>query len=306
LRLSPDNFGALKVETWLLLGRHEFAKAREVAMKLNRQAPDDVTVYGYLADANAELGNYDEAVAAAQWMLHLRPGNVAGLTRAAYLRELHGDLEGAIELMQQACDSSPFHETEDRAWLLTQISHLQLAGGNPAEAERYAKGALDLFPNYHYALGMLGQVRMAQKRYAEASELFARRAQAAPHAENLFAWAEALELGGRHDEAAPVFADFERKALLEAASADNANHELVAYYTDYAKQPEKALRIAEQELARRRDAYTLDAHAWSLAAAGHYAEAETEMKQALAFGLKDPKVREHARVIAGRAANPAE
>ena len=123
---------------------------------------------------------------------------------------------------------------------------------------------------------------------------------------DLFAWAEALELGGRHDEAAPVFADFERKALLEAASADNANHELVAYYTDYAKQPEKALRIAEQELARRRDAYTLDAHAWSLAAAGHYTEAETEIKQALAFGLKDPKVREHARVIAGRAANPAE
>jgi hypothetical protein len=30
--------------------------------------------------------------------------------------------------------------------------------------------------------------------------------------------------------------------------ADNANHELIAYYADYAKQPAKALHLAEQEL----------------------------------------------------------
>ena len=91
--LAPDNFEGLKTQAWLLLGRHEFAKAREVAMKLNKEIPDDVTVYGYLVDANAELGDYKEAVDAAQWMLNIRPGNVAGLTRAAYLRELHGDFQ---------------------------------------------------------------------------------------------------------------------------------------------------------------------------------------------------------------------
>ncbi len=305
-RLSPDNFGGLKTRTWLLLGRHEFAKAREVAVKLNKQNPDDVTVYGYLADANAELGNYEEAVEAAQWMLNLRPGNIAGLTRAAYLRELHGDTGGAIDLMQEAYDSSPFPETEDRAWLLTQIAHLHLVAGQLPEAERFAQGALGLFPDYHYALGTLGQVRMTQKRYREAADLFAKRVATAPHAENLFTLAEALEHDGRHAEAAPIFADFERKALLEAATTDNANHELVAYYTDYLKQPEKALRIAEQELARRHDAYTLDAHAWSLAAVGDYPKAEAEMQKALAFGLKDPKVREHARVIAELAAKNGE
>ena len=298
--IAPDNFEGLKAQAWLLLGRHEFVKAREVAQKLNRQTPDDVTVYGYLVDANAELGNYKEAVDAAQWMLNLRPGNVPGLTRAAYLRELHGNIEGAIDLMQRAYDSTPYQELEDRAWLLTQIAHLHLAAGRLAEAEKFATGALGVFPGYHYALGTLGQIRVAQKRYDDAVALFEQRYKAAPHAENLFALAEATEMAGRHEEAARQFADFERQALMESALADNANHELAAYYTDYAHEPEKALRIADAEAARRHDAFTLDAYAWALAATGDYTRANAEMQKALAFGLKDAKVLAHAGSIVER------
>ena len=295
---EPDNFEARKVQTWLLLGRHEFAKALEAATVLNKRAPDDLTVYGYLADANAELGNYDAAVKAVQWMLNLRPGNVAGLTRAAYLRELHGDISGASELMHMAYDATPFQEAEDRAWLLTQIAHLELLAGDTAQAEAYATGALGLFPDYHYALGVLAQVRQAQGRNEDAVELLEKRYAAAPHAENLFALAEALDRAGRKDAAAKDFAEFERKALGESNITDNANHELIAYYVDYAHQPAKALEIATQELARRHDAFTLDAYAWSLAASGDYAKANGEMQKAVAFGVKDPKVLRHASEIA--------
>lgn len=298
--LAADNYEALKTQTWLLLGRHEFAKARELAMKLNKRTPDDSTVYGYLADANAELGNYNEAVDAVQWMLNLRPGNVPGLTRAAYLRELHGDFDGAIEMMQQAFDSTPYHESEDRAWLLTQIAHLNLAAGHNTEAAEYAIGALGVFPDYHYALGTLAQIRMAQGRYDEAVDLFQKRYTAAPHAENLFSVGEALEHAGRHGEAAKTFAQFEQMALKEANIADNSNHELVSYYIDYARQPEKALRIAKSELERRHDAYTLDAYAWALAAAGDAQHANIEIQKALAWGLRDAKVLEHAHAIAIR------
>src|ERR1019366_8887692 len=226
-KVAPDNFEALKVQAWLLLGRHEFAKALEAASALNKRVPDDVTVYGYLADANAELGNYDAAVKAAQWMLNIRPGNVAGLTRAAYLRELHGDLTGAMDLMHMAYDSTPFQEAEDRAWLLTQIAHLQLLSGNLTEAETYATGALGLFPNYHYALGTLAQIRTAQNRYDDAVALLEKRYAAAPHAENLFALAEALDRAGRKDDAAKDFAEFEQKSLKESNITDNSNHELI-------------------------------------------------------------------------------
>jgi len=295
--ISPDNYEGLKVKTWLLLGRHEFAKALEVAKTLNQRMPDDVTVYGYLVDSNAELGNYKDAVAAAQWMLDLRPGNIAGLTRAAYLRELHGDLPGSLELMQMVYDATPYQEFEDRAWLLTQMAHLHLTGGNLEKAETLARGALGLFPNYHYALGTLGQIRMAQGRYAEAADFFQQRYDRAPHAENLYALAEALERAGRHAEADAAFAVFERKALAEAPQADNANHELIAYYVDYAKDPQQALRFAAQELARRHDVFTIGAHAWALAATGDYAGARREMQSALAVGVKDPKLLDHARTI---------
>jgi tetratricopeptide (TPR) repeat protein len=300
LKIAPGDFEALKVRTWLLLGRHEFAKAALAAAELNKRVPDDITVYGYLADANAELGNYGEAVKAAQWMLDLRTGNVAGLTRAAYLRELHGDLSGAIDLMQMAYDATAFQESEDRAWLLTQVAHLYFLDGDLKQAEAYAQGALELFPGYHYALGSLAQVRMAQGRFDDAVMLLKQRYDAAPHAENLFSLAEALDRAGRKDDAAAAFAEFEKKALAESTIADNANHELMTYYTDVAHQPEKSLAIARAELERRHDVYTLDAYAWALAASGDYGRAQSEIQKALAVGVKDPRILQHAASISAK------
>ena len=163
-KLGPDNFEASKVRTLLLLDRQEFAQALESASALHKRVPDDIEVYGYLADANTALGNYDDAVDAAQWMINLRPGNVAGLTRAGYLRELHGNLAGAVELIHTAYEATPFQEFEDRAWLLTRIAHLQLLADDLAEAEMFAHSALELFPDYHYGLGVMAEVRLAQNR----------------------------------------------------------------------------------------------------------------------------------------------
>jgi tetratricopeptide (TPR) repeat protein len=146
LEAAPDNFGARKAEVWILLGQHEFAKARELAMALNKRVPDDVLVYGFVTDANAELGNYDEAEKACNWMLKLRPGNIPALTRAAYLRELFGDVEGAITAMRMAFDATGLTESEDRAWILTQIAHLNLTLGKTDAAERTVIEALAIFP----------------------------------------------------------------------------------------------------------------------------------------------------------------
>jgi len=296
--LAPDNYDGLKTQAWLELGRHEFAKALETATKLNLKVPDDVIVYGYLADANTELGNYKEAVAAAQWMLDLRAGNIPGLTRAGYQRELHGNIPGALELMQMAYGSTPSAETEDRAWLLTQMAHLCFIAGDLSKAEGYANGALAIFPDYHYALGTLAQVRTAQKRYEDAVTLLRKRYSGAPHAENLFTLAQALELAGHTQEASQAFAEFERKSLAETNIADNSNHELIAYYVDDAHQPAKALEVARREIARRRDVFTLDCYAWALAANGEYAAANAQIQKALQVGVKDPKILAHASFIA--------
>jgi tetratricopeptide (TPR) repeat protein len=117
--ISPANFDGERIHVWLLLGKHEFAAAREEARKLNKKMPDDVMVYGFLTDANIELGNYKEAEDSAQLMLDLRPGNLPGLTRAAYLRELFGDLDGSVELMRSrrpGLDSQPDRSLAAHVW----------------------------------------------------------------------------------------------------------------------------------------------------------------------------------------------
>jgi tetratricopeptide (TPR) repeat protein len=296
--ISPNNFDGERTHVWLLLGKHEFAAALEEAKKLNKRAPDDVMTYGFLTDANVELGNYKDAEVAAQWMLDLRPGNLPGLTRAAYLRELFGDIDGASELMDMAFQSTPSSEAEDGAWILTQLAHLKLAVGKTEGAEKLLAQALRMFPGYHYALGNLAKVRILEKRYEEAIQLLRERYQAAPHAENLYELAEALKLAGRTDEARKAFVEFEQKSLLETNRADNSNRELIFYYADYSHEPAKALELAKRESARRHDVYTLDSYAWALYSNGQYDEARKQIQMALGPGIRDAKLFWHAGRIA--------
>jgi tetratricopeptide (TPR) repeat protein len=302
LARAPGNFEARKLRAWVLLGRHEFDQALDLARALNDQAPDDLLVYGFLTDAHVELGNYTEAEQACQWMLDLRPGNVPAFTRAAYLRELFGDIEGAIDLMRKAHDRTSPIEVEERAWILTQLGHLELMAGRVESAERVLRQALTLFPDYHYALASLARVRSAQHAHGDAADLLRRRYEGAPHPENLFALAEALERAGRHDEAQPAFAEFEVRARREAPAWDNANRELIFYYTNHADEPAAALEIAQLEIARRQDVYTLDAYAWALHANGRHRDARESIERALAVGIKDPEVLARADVIAKAAA----
>jgi len=298
--LSPGNFAAQKVHVWILLGKHEFAQARQEAEEINHRMPDDVQVYGFLTDANIELGHYAEAEKAAQWMLDIRPGNLAGLTRGAYLRELMGDLDGALVLMAEAYQETPLAETEDLAWIATQMAHLQLASGHAEIAERLLKAALSLYPDYHYALETLAQVRTAQQKHQEAVELLHRRNQHAPQPESAYALAEALERAGQNEDARITYGQFVESARRQMATADNANRELVFYYADHGKDPAEALRIAQMEYQRRQDVFTLDAYAWALYANGRYAEAQKHMDRALAYGTRNPKFFYHAGAIASK------
>ena len=263
LELAPNNFETEKVQVSILLGEHEYSAALEAARKLNKRVPDDVMVYGLLTDANVELGNYSDAEDSAQWMLNLRRGNRPALTRAALLRELFGDPEGAYEAADLAFQSTIPSEAEERSKLLTLMGRFRLDAGKNDAAEKILEQALTCLPSNPDALGNLAQVRITQKRYAEAVSLLQQRSQAEPRPANLYDLAEALQLAGRDAEAKKAFADFETQSLAESSRKDNSNLELVFYYADHAHQSAKALEVARQEYAWRHDVYTLDAYAWA-------------------------------------------
>nr|MBA3913305.1 hypothetical protein [Terriglobales bacterium] len=281
-----------------LLGEHQYPAALELAQTLNKRVPDDVMVYGLLTDANMELGNYEDAERAAQWMLNLRPGNVPGLTRAASLRELFGDVEGAEELMGLALQADPLNDGAHRAAMLARMSHLRLLSGKTDAAEHLSREALTALPNYSPALESMAEVRTAQGRYEDAATLFSQRYQLSPSADSLFDWAEALERAGHGAGARKGFAEFESQAITQLNGKDNSNRKLVFYYADYSKQPSNALRVAEREYSWRKDVYTIDAYAWALHVNGRDSEALKQMERALAVGVRDPPMLLHAGEIA--------
>lgn len=305
LQISPDNFEAQKTRVMIMLGRSEFAKALELAVALNNKTPDDVLVYGLIADADLALGNYKEAEEAAQWMLDIRAGNVPGLLRAARLRQLFGDAEGAMDFYSQAYQQIPPTQTEDLAWILTRMADLQLSAGNVAGAENLVHSALEKFPHYYLAMECQARVQMAQHKAGEAVKVLSERNQNFPTAESWYGFAEALEVSGRAEEADQAYAEFERIARGQIDASGNANLALIHYYLGRGKNSAGALRIARIEIARRHDVETLDAYAWALYGAGQFQEAQREIARVIAVGVREAPFYYHAGAIAAQLSDQA-
>src|SRR5580704_17858705 len=52
LKLDSTDFQLLRTRVALMLSRHQFAQARELASALHHRVPDDVMTYGYLAESD--------------------------------------------------------------------------------------------------------------------------------------------------------------------------------------------------------------------------------------------------------------
>lgn len=289
LSLQKDNYEAQRVAAGILIRRGEFGRAKELAKGLNKKNMDDLQPYGLIADSAIELGDYKEAEEAAQWMLDLRPADPRGLERGARLRELFGNPEGAAQLWLSAMRQTPEADPEERAWILVSNTRLQIANHKLEAAEKSIQDAYRLFPAYHLATLALADLRIAQQRYGDAADLLS----GMPHLslESRYTLAEALDKAGRREAAVNAYGDFERQAKAAMDKPNNANRQLVFYYTHHANNPAEGLRVARAEAARRHDVFTMDALAWALHANKDEAEARKEMDKVLAVGIRDSRIR---------------
>jgi tetratricopeptide (TPR) repeat protein len=306
LALSAGNYDAVKLRAAVLLGKHEFTAALKLTQELNHEVPDDIGGWALLVDANSGLGNYTEAERDAQWVLNLRSGNALGFEKAAGLRELFGDNEGAAEFYEEALRRTAQSDLDQRAWLLTQKARLTLAAGNPKLAAEILTQANGLFPDSQLASLVMADIDAANGNYSEASNLLERCYQAVPSSANLYRWAVALDLSGQKEKAAAQFSAFETKARAEITRPYNANLQLIAFYSDHKNDPAEALRIATLESAHRQDCVTLAALAWALYQNGKFADAKTQMDKALAVGIREPSYFCHAALISAKVNNAAD
>jgi tetratricopeptide (TPR) repeat protein len=297
LQLQPGSVAGLRTLAWVQTDKHEFREALATAERLHSQLPNDSLVYGLVGDAAVELGDYDRATEAFQKMLDLRPGQ-ASYSRAAYLRELHGDLPGAAELMTLAVRSGNTSDPEPLAWCLVQLGNMDFNQGRLNEAEAVYQSARAVFPQYYQALVALGRVRGAQQRYAEAITLYQQAAAIIPAPDMIAALGDLLALVGKADDAEKQYALVEYIEHVNETNQVAYNRQLALFYADHDRKLDEAITLAEAELDRRHDIYTYDTLAWVYYKNGRYADAWKAMEQALHLGTRDALLFFHAGMIA--------
>ncbi len=275
---------------------HRFQEAEAAATKLvaSRGLAFD---YALLSDAQMEQGKLTEAVAACEKMMALKPG-LEAYSRAANLRWLTGDLPGAIQAMEAAVRAGSPLDTTNTAWTLSRLSSYYLQAGRPADALRVARLADRYVSDYPPALLAQGRALAALGQFDQATGPLERAEKLNPLPEYQWWLADALRSGGAPDRAAQV----EAELRIRGAAADPRTFSL--FLATRGEEPGDALRLARSELANRRDVFTQDALAWSLASSGDYAGAQAAMTAALSAHTQDARLFLHAGEIALRRGEP--
>lgn len=172
LAKEPSSFEALTFKATILLSQHRFEEGLAIAQQVQKLYPLNAYVYGLLVDAHVELGNYEAALEAADKMIGIRP-DIRSYSRIAYLREIHGDIAGAIEAMELAIDAGAPGD-ENTEWCRVQLGKLHEKSGRLHYARMYYTIASQNRENYPYALAGLARLAASEKKYTEALALYLR------------------------------------------------------------------------------------------------------------------------------------
>jgi tetratricopeptide (TPR) repeat protein len=296
--LEPGAAAARLLRGHALVSLHRFREAEPIARRLTAERGRSFD-WALLGDALMEQGRLAEAIPAYQRMADLRP-DAQAYARIAHVRQLTGDLAGALAAIELATHAASPRAPETFAWAWARRAAYEAQLGRLAEALASADRALSIVPDAAGALAVRGRVLLALERPAEAVDALEGAARQSPLPDVLWALAEALRAAGRPAEADAV------ETRLVATGSGTDPRGLALFLASHRRELPRALAIARRELETRQDVYTWAALAWAEAAAGDVPAARADMARALAAGTADPRLEYHAGVIALRAGAPDE
>ncbi len=295
LALDPNYVDALVGMGQLAAARHEFRTAIEWAERARERNPYRAPALGVLVDSYVELGEYELAVETADAMGQLRP-DLSSYARISYLRELYGDVEGAIEAMEAAAQTS-VRGTEASSWTHTQVGNLYFNKGDWESAELKYAEVIAVDPTYAYALAGKAKVMGARGDLDAAIAIYRPLVERMPIVE--FAWTlgDLYTANGENDLAQQQYDLVEVIQQLNAGAGMNVEMELAAFAAEYSD-PSEAVALAEAAYTARPSIYGADAYAWALYHAGEIEKAAEISQQALRLGTQDATLYYHAGIIA--------
>jgi len=304
IKRDPNQIDALVGLGSLALSRHQFADALQWGERARAVNPYRALVYGIIGDAQTELGRYDDAVATIQKMVDTRP-DLSSYSRVSYVRELHGDVPGAIDAMRRAVAAGG-GAAENTLWTQVQLGNLYFNSGNLQQAEQTYVQALQIQPDYVYAIAGIAKVRAAQGKLDEAIAINKKAAEALPLPEFVIALGELYDAAGKHVEAQQQYDLVRAMQQLNAAAGMDVDMELALFDADHGSDPAATVERAQAAYGRRPSIYAADALAWALYRAGRLEEARTYSTQALRLGTRDALLHYHAGMIAAGLGDKAE
>ncbi|MDP9483806.1 MAG: tetratricopeptide repeat protein [Chloroflexota bacterium] len=285
----------------LALARHEFADALKLGREALALGPGLPTAQGVVVDALVELGRYEEAETAVQAMVDFRP-DLASYARVSYVRELYGDLPGALDAMRRAVLAGG-PASENNAYVIVLYGNLAVLSGQPDEAAGAYDAALQAYPDYPAALAGQGRLAVAEGDLVTARARFERAADIVPLPEYVIALGEAREASGDVAGAAESYALARAETALFQANGVVVDLELALLEADHGD-PRAALDLAKAAYADRPTVRAADALAWALLKNGRIAEARKRSAEAVRLGSRDPLLLYHAGAIAAAAGDP--
>ena len=304
LEHHSDDYATVSGMGTLALARHQFHAALEWGERARELNPDRTYAYGVIADAQIELGQYAEAIETLQIMVDLRP-DMSSYSRISYIRELHGDTEGALEMMQAAVDSG-VPNAENTAWTRTQLGNLYFNTGDLQHAELEYVRTLNDRPGYVYALAGLGRVRAAQGKTDEAIELLTEATKVMSIPEFAILLGDVYHANGQPEMANQEYDLVAAIDQLQQANGVDLDMEIALFNADQEKDLDATVEHARQAYANRPSIQAADVLAWSLYKIGNYEEAKIYSEEALRLGTKDALKLFHAGMIAYRLGENAE
>lgn len=294
-KIEPDNSDILAVRAMNAMGRHDFKAGLafgEQALALNKTKS---TYYGIVGDADIELGRYDDAVANFQHMVDIKP-NLASYNRVAYIRELYGDIPGAIDALKTAAvDDSAFKENV--AYSYYELGKLYFRS-DLVQAKSSFEHALALVPEYPPALEGLGKIAYAQGKAGDAESFFKRAVAALPIAQYAIDMGELYQAQGDTAHAAQQYLLAKVAFEKSASGGTNTDLEEAQFLAEHDVDLAAALEKARAAFPERPSILGADTLAWALYKNGMYAEAKTYTAKALRLGANDPLIVFHAGMIA--------
>lgn len=294
--LDPEAAATLGAQAAVAASLHRFADAATFAERALVVDPFDPGAMAVLVDAQIELGRYDDAERTLQTFADRKPGAPV-LSRVSYLRELHGDLDGAIAAMTEARQAAAGAGSYQRATLAAYDGDLLWGSGRLVDAARAYDDALALEPRHPVATVGRARALAAGGDFEAATALLADFVDRTPVPAAALLLGELQAAAGDLSGAETSFALVAAMSKLQADAGVDVDIDLALFEADHSPVTPAVVATVRQAAAARPTVHASDALAWTLYRAGDIVGARGEIDAALRLGSREPLLRFHAAAI---------